>query len=810
MWRRGLLSLVVCDSSKNKSYLVVTICWALIGLHYCSPLARAQAPPERTLQVVALTGTALEAEGSFSQFGNIALNDAGQIAFIAGGGSGLYLQSRDSISPLALTAQKVPGRDSLFFDRFTSVGINNRGDVAFIASFFGSQRGVAVFLHRAETKDIRVIVSSGDRVPGPVFASFQDFLNVFVGDNGEVAFTGLFRDTDLGAFLFAGTLQPVAVLNMPAPGTVGGQFTAASVQALAPDGTILIQAGVQGGQASSGLFLFRAGAWSTVVVAGQTAPGIGGRFSRFSNATLISTSGEVAFEGAVIGGQAAGGIFTTTNGTAQPVLLGGRPIPAAGQRRIVSFSPVRSNLLGEWAVQVTFDDNARGIFLFRRGALNLVILSAQTVTGSSARRFIPTGDLALNASGILAFAGETVQPTTEGIYLWEAGQIRAAITSETTIPAPRHLRLSTDVGLGDDGEVSFTAEMSGNGLGIYRASQEGSNPRILMGKLASGTNGGIFRALGETPSQRRRVAGQSRLAFTAQITGGTATMGVFRVSGETVEAVALTGQPVPGLARATFSGFGHAVINSAGTVAFTCSIDQNATEQEAIVLAPPSRPLQVIAITPQLVPGTSLRYGLLASKDLWLNDRGDLVFTAELDDTSEAVLLYSNGRTRIIARSEQPVPGTNGEALGTFGSVMINNQGVIVFDSVFIGEERSGVFVYDQNQLRAVAISGMEAPGTDGEVFRGVARPAVNDRGDVAFYARWGTAGRGIFLSTTDGLSPILLNGQSLPDDTMRRLTEFHGVTLNNQGDILVSAAVDLSPFPTALLLVRRTAPPGM
>lgn len=491
-------------------------------------------------------------------------------------------------------------------------------------------------------------------------------------------------------------------------------------------------------------------------------------------------------------------------------LLSGRPIPAAGQRRIVSFSPVRSNLLDEWAVQATFDDQARGIFLFRRGALNLVVWSAQAVTGSGARRFIPTGELALNASGILAFVGETAQPTTEGIYLWDAGQIRAAITSETTIPAPRRLRLSTDVGLGDDGGVSFAAEMSGNGLGIYRAREQGVNPWIVMGKPASGTNGGIFRALGETPSSRHRIAGQSRLAFTAQITGGTAPMGVFRVSGETVEAVALADQPVPGLTRATFRSFGHAVVNSAGAVAFTCSIDQNATEQEAVVLALPNKPLQVIAATPQLVPGTSQRYALLASKDLWLNDRGDLVFTAELDDASEAVLLYSNGRTRIVARSEQPAPGTSGEALGTFGSVMINDQGVIVFDSVFIGEEGSGVFIYNQNQLRAVAISGMAAPGTDGEVFRSFARPAVNDRGDVAFYARWGTVGRGIFLSTTDGLSPILLNGQSLPNDTTKRLTEFYGVAMNNQGDIAVAAAVDFSPFPTALLLVRRTSPPGI
>lgn len=781
----------------------------LIFLHTFPPMGCAQGSSELTLQVVTQSGAALDSEGSFSRFGDMALNDAEQIAFIAGEGSGVYLQWGDSVSPLAVATQKVPGRDPLFFDLFTAVAMNNRGDVAFVASFFGSRRGAGVFLYHAETKEIRLIVSSGDRVPGPVFASFQDFLNVFVNDTGDIAFTGLFRDTDVGAFFFsAGTLKPIAVLNMPAPAIVGGQFTAASVQELAPDGTVLIQAGVQGGQASSGLFLFRGGTWSTAVVAGQSAPGTGGRFSRFGNATLISTSGEVAFEGAVVGGQVAGGIFATSNGIAQPILLGGRPIPAAGQRRIVSFSPVRSNLLGQWAVQVTFDDQARGIFLFRQDAPNLVVWSARAMTGGGARRFIPTGDLALNASGILAFVGETAQPTTEGIYLWNAGQIRAAVTSGTTIPAPRHLRLSTDVGLGDDGGVSFVAGMSGNGLGIYRATEQGVNPWILPGQSAPGTNGGIFLALGETPSLRYRIAGQSRLAFTARITGGTAAMGVFRVSGETIEAVALADQPVPGLTRATFRSFGHAVVNSAGAVAFTCSIDQNETEQEAVILALPNKPLQVIAVTPQLVPGTSQRFALLASKDLWINDRGDLVFTAELDDASEAVLLYSNGRTRIIARSEQPAPGTSGEALGTFGSVMINNQGVIVFDSVFISEERSGVFISVQNQLHVVALSGMMAPGTDGEVFRRFARPAVNDRGDVAFYARWGAVGRGIFLLTDGRLIPVALSGQPLPVDESKRFTEFYGLALNDRGDIAMMAALDFAPFPSVLVVGRVTSTP--
>lgn len=768
------------------------------------PSGCAQAPPKAALEVLAHTGALLDSRGTFSQFGDIALNDAGHLAFIAGDGTGLYLQSHGFLRPIAVTTQQVLGHDVLFFDRFVTLAVNNRGDIAFVASFFGSQRGVGIFFYRAETTQINRIVSSGDRVPGPVFASFQDFLNVFLNDKGEIAFTGLFRDTDVGAFLFSsGTIHPVAVANMAAPATVGGQIAVASVQALAPDATMLIQAGIHGGQAPSGLFLVRAGTWSTAVVAGQVAPGTGGRFSRFANATLISTTGEVAFEGAVIGGQVAGGIFTTSSGATQLILPGGRPMPAAGGRRIVSFSPVRSNLLGEWAVHVIFDDRTHGIFLFRQGAANLVVWSAQALSGSFARRFIPTGDIALNASGVLAFAGETAQPTTVGIYLWSAAQIRSAITSATTIPAEGRLRLSSDVGLGDDGSVSLTAEMSGNGLGIYRASEHRLNPLVIPGQSAPGTSGGIIVAVSQSPSWRYRIAGQDRLAFVGRLTDGTDLMGVFRISGEATEVIALTNQSVPGMTRATFQSFGHAVANSSGAVAFTCSINQNGTEQEAVVIASANKSLQVIAATPQLVPGTNRRFALLAPKDLWLNDRGDLVFTAELDDASEAVLLYSGGRTQIIARSEQPAPGTTGETLGTFGSVMISNNGIIVFDSVFTSEEGGGVFVFAQNQLRAVAVSRIVAPGTDGEVFRRFARPAVNDRGDVAFYARWGAVGRGIFLFSEGRLMPVVLNGQPLPTDGSKHFAEFYGLALNNRGEIVTSAALDFSPFPSVVVVGR-------
>jgi len=766
-----------------------------------SPLL-AQPWPEIRFQTVVRTGSSLEIEGPFAQFGDIATNTTGQMAFVAGNGSGLYLQSQGSVRVLALATDEVPGHNGAFFDRFTAVDLNNRGDVAFVASFFGSQQGVGLFLYRAESASISRIAASGDRVPGPVFALFQDFLNLFVNDNGDIAFSGQFRDTDVGAFLFSGgTVQAVAVANMDAPGTGGGKFVVASVQCFADDGTIAVLAGLRGGQASSGLFLYRGGALSAAVIEGQSAPGTGGRFIRFSRAALISPSGDLAFEGSVVGGQIAGGIFVRSNGAIQLVVPGGRPIPAAGQRKVASFSTLTGNPRGEWAAEATFDDQTRGIFFFHQNRLDLAVFSAQTVSGSMARRFIPTGDISLTTEGALAFVGETAEPTTVGIYVWTAGQLRAAVTSALLIPAPRRLRLSSDLGLADDGTVSFTAQMSGNGMGLYQVSEQTISPLLRMSQPAPATNGGLFADLTETPSLRHRLAGQNRLAFPAVLVGERASMGVFRISPSTLEAIAVTNQSVPGLTRATFSRFTHAVANASGAVAFTATIDQNGSEQEALVLATPTKSLQVIAVTPQPVPGTNRRFALLATKDFWLNDRGEIAFTAELDDVSEALLLYSGGRIRVIARSGQPAPGATEETLGTFGSVMINNQGAIVFDSIFSSGEGGGVFVFAQNQLQAVALTRMPAPGTDGDVFRSFGRPAINDQGEVAFYARWGSVGRGIFLFTGGSLTAVLLSGQPLPTDDSKRFTEFFGLALNNRGDVAVAATVNFEPSASVIVL---------
>jgi hypothetical protein len=766
-----------------------------------SPLL-AQPWPEIRFQTVVRTGSSLEIEGPFAQFGDIATNTTGQMAFVAGNGSGLYLQSQGSVRVLALATDEVPGHKGAFFDRFTAVDLNNRGDVAFVASFFGSQQGVGLFLYRAESASISRIAASGDRVPGPVFALFQDFLNLFVNDNGDIAFSGQFRDTDVGAFLFSGgTVQAVAVANMDAPGTGGGKFVVASVQCFADDGTIAVLAGLRGGQASSGLFLYRGGALSAAVIEGQSAPGTGGRFIRFSRAALISPSGDLAFEGSVVGGQIAGGIFVRSNGAIQLVVPGGRPIPAAGQRKVASFSTLTGNPRGEWAAEATFDDQTRGIFFFHQNRLDLAVFSAQTVSGSMARRFIPTGDISLTTEGALAFVGETAEPTTVGIYVWTAGQLRAAVTSALLIPAPRRLRLSSDLGLADDGTLSFTAQMSGNGIGLYQVSEQTISPLLRMSQPAPATNGGLFADLTETPSLRHRLAGQNRLAFPAVLVGERVSMGVFRISPSTLEAIAVTNQSVPGLTRATFSRFTHAVANASGAVAFTATIDQNGSEQEALVLATPTKSLQVIAVTPQPVPGTNRRFALLATKDFWLNDRGEIAFTAELDDVSEALLLYSGGRTRVIARSGQPAPGATEETLGTFGSVMINNQGAIVFDSIFSSGEGGGVFVFAQNQLQAVALTRMPAPGTDGDVFRSFGRPAINDQGEVAFYARWGSVGRGIFLFTGGSLTAVLLSGQPLPTDDSKRFTEFFGLALNNRGDVAVAATVNFEPSASVIVL---------
>jgi hypothetical protein len=275
---------------------------------------------------------------------------------------------------------------------------------------------------------------------------------------------------------------------------------------------------------------------------------------------------------------------------------------------------------------------------------------------------------------------------------------------------------------------------------------------------------------------------------------------VFRTSAGGLASVALAGQAAQGLTPGTtFVNFDQAVVNNSGAVAFIGTLKQG-SDKQAIVLSV-NRRNQLIALEGQAAPGAGgSKFSNFLFQDLWMNDAGDVALIAELDDNRQGVFLYSAGRVTLVALSEQAAPGTDGQTFGTFGSVMINNQQQIVFDNEF-SETGSGVFLFANNQITPVAISGLEAPGTDGQLFTLFSRCAINELGTVAFFARWGSVSRGIFSFTNNTLNAVALSGQLVPNRGETRFFEFYGLSLDDRGTIVFTASVDSSLLPSAIFL---------
>jgi hypothetical protein len=747
---------------------------------------------------MAETGEASPAGVTFAGFQNVAINDNGQVAFTAGNGSGLYLLSGMTVKAIAVNSQETARNSNTFFDEIGAVDINSRGDVAFIASALGERGGVGVFTFSNNT--LREIAFTGDAVPGPISANFQGFANLAINDRGEVALTGSYRGTETGAFLYSGgSLRAAALAGENVPGA-GGQFRQAAARSLANDGTMLVQGSIRNGTANSGMFLYRNRALQPLLFTGTPMPGTSSDvFLRFVTSIFIDESGTVAFRGE---GARNTGLFTLSGGAAQAVVLAGQTPAGTGGKEIVEFFPLAGNRQGEFAFSASLEDDQFGLFRYSNRAVTLVVASNQTIQGSFARQYIPSQSVSMNGPGTIAFVGSTTMPSTTGVYSAAGSTLGALVTSQTVAPAGR-LRLSTSVGINNAGAVAFTSVVAGNGRGLYHSQLGTIRPMLVVDQTAVGAGEGRLGDVDNPTEGRLALTEQQEVALAMRTFGGASEQGIIRASPiEMPQAVALTGAAVPGLAPSTLVGLGQSVINNQRVVTYNGAVSQGEENTEAVIQQR-DQTSTVIAAQGQDAPGTGgSQFASFLSKSVWSNDNGDVAFLAQLDDGREALFLHSNGQLTMIAVTGETLPNTP-QVPVFFTSVMLNNQKAVVFSADL--EDGTGVFLWTDGQFRLVAVSEQKVPGIDGE-FESFGPPAINDGGTIAFVGRWGGFEQGIFVFSRNALSTVTITGQDIFELRNRRFTTFFGLALSNRNQIAFAASLDGAEVPT---VVVRASPPA-
>jgi hypothetical protein len=165
----------------------------------------------------------------------------------------------------------------------------------------------------------------------------------------------------------------------------------------------------------------------------------------------------------------------------------------------------------------------------------------------------------------------------------------------------------------------------------------------------------------------------------------------------------------------------------------------------------------------------------------FITSNGDVVFDANSSDTYR-----SNGKSIVhLVSSGDPAPG--GGTLSPSGRVT-NDNGAIAF-TAFVNDSTAtqGIFRSDGTQTVAIARDDMTPP--TGGSFLVIGSPALNDRGQVAFYSvmTGGTSEFGIFRGEGQELTPVFVTNQIGPGG--QTFADFGNPVINNHGQVAATVS---------------------
>ncbi len=217
--------------------------------------------------------------------------------------------------------------------------------------------------------------------------------------------------------------------------------------------------------------------------------------------------------------------------------------------------------------------------------------------------------------------------------------------------------------------------------------------------------------------------------------------GLFIVENGKARIVARSGQRIaPGENYSFSEHYFPSSINERDELAFLVRIG----DKNALYIARPSG-LEMIAFTGKPTPIKDANYLGFGNRAPSINDKGEVAFSAFFDgpDAGRGLFFRSNGETRLIARSGQALEGTNYN-FTDFNAPIINNRGDIAFIGNFGGRSR-GIFLKTSKGIEKIALVDEPIPGlSKDEVFNNFTQPAINDKGEIVFYAQWKNLKAGI------------------------------------------------------------------
>jgi hypothetical protein len=350
---------------------------------------------------------------------------------------------------------------------------------------------------------------------------------------------------------------------------------------------------------SWGAFLYGAAGNAAVSITGESAPGTGGgSYLAMGGFPALNDAGELSFMAVVSGGTSSSGIFADTGAGADvPVVVAGQTAPSTGggtfEGTLADLNRHALNAAGAVAFIDTVSGGtaASGVFLHSGGSHSAVSLAGDSAPGTGAGVYGEFESPALSDSGDVVFpALVTGGSASGGLFVDAAGVDSALVLVGDTAPGTGGGTFADFLvpEVNASGVVVFLSNVSGSTAtgGIFRHADGSVDAVVVENDAAPGTGGGTYATL--TSLAALNEFGD--IVFSAAIAGGTTDAGLFRFDAATgqIAPVALFGESAPGSGGATFAQFGYVDVNDPGQIAFQATLSDG---NSGLFLASPSTPV---------------------------------------------------------------------------------------------------------------------------------------------------------------------------------------------------------------------------
>jgi hypothetical protein len=444
-----------------------------------------------------------------------------------------------------------------------------------------------------------------------------------------------------------GRTTTIAISGQAAPGAGGGTFDSIGAPMLNDLGQTVFYADVGGSISTKGIFRSEsAGTITAVARERQSAPGAGGgTFGSFMTLPVLNASGQTAFSASVVGGTSSQGIFRSTSGTTlTAIALQGQTAPGIAGGTFGGFFAPAMNASGRTVFYATASGTStRGIFVDGTSAIARLGQSAPGAGGGTFTSFEP--DPAINANGqVTVNAGISGGTYGQGIF-------RSEIFTNALITIARQGQSAPGPGGGTfsfldspvinaSGQMAFIADVTGgtNSVGIFRSDAGSVLTAIArQGQIAPGTGGGTFGGyFGFEP----RINASGQTGFYASVAGSASSVGIFRSdSAGALTAIALRGQSAPGAGTGTFASFvfDSVLLNDGGQMAFDAGIN-GGTSSSGLYLGD-GREAVAVQLLGASLAGKTVSYAFLPPSGL--NNSGQLAYGVSFTDGSSGAFLFT-------------------------------------------------------------------------------------------------------------------------------------------------------------------------